>query len=124
MRDSNLGQMHIYVAGPYSAPADETDPSRRQLILDNNIRKATEVAIEIARRGHVPFVPHTMMQGWDTSYGVERNEIMRVAKKWLERCDALFYMAPSPGTDEEREFATKLQLQVFYNLDDVPLWLR
>lgn len=47
----------VYVAGPYRA----TTPWG----VEQNVRRAEEVALELARRGYVPLCPHTMYRFFD-----------------------------------------------------------
>ena len=77
--------MFIYVSGPYSAPAGVSGPERESAI-QANVDRANDVALELVRLGHVPFVPHTMMAGWEERHGVARDVAMEVCHRWVERC--------------------------------------
>lgn len=44
---------------------------------------------------------------------------MAFDEQWLRCCDALFYIAPSPGTDIELALAKELGMYIFYSLDEV-----
>ena len=111
--------MYIYISGPYSAPPDESGSTKQQTI-DVNISKADEIAIEIAKQGHFPFVPHTMMRGWEDTQKVERSRALNICKKWVEKCDALYFIAESAGAEEERQVAVSLALPVYRDLKDIP----
>ncbi len=104
--------MFIYISGPYSAPSNE--------IIEKNIMKARDAAIMIAKKGHYPFIPHTMMRGWEDVYKVSRESVTQICLKWLEKCDAIYILASSPGAELERHLAVRLNLQVYYNIDDIP----
>lgn len=112
--------MFIYVSGPYSPSSDEKDPDKREKIIDKNIRKAEEVALDITKKGHFPFVPHTMMRGWEDGGKVSREKALQICHKWIERCDALFFIAPSAGAESERQVAVKLSLPIYRNIEDIP----
>lgn len=111
--------MFIYVSGPYT-PVGARCGHRRRHLLYSNISRADAVARELAQRGHVPFVPHTMLRGWEEQQRMPRTLVMAVATQWLARCDALFFIGASPGADVERAMATRLGLPVYNRLDDVP----
>lgn len=111
--------MFIYVCGPYSPPATERDKSRRNEIIEKNIYAANEIALSLIRKGHVPFVPHTMMKGWEDIYQVPRERALEMCHLWVQKCDALYFIASSYGADSEREIAIKLNIPVFYSLDDI-----
>jgi hypothetical protein len=111
--------MFIYVSGPYSS-ADSVPDVERDAAIRANIDRANRVALELTRRGHVPFVPHTMMAGWEERYGVDRTAAMYVCHRWVERCDAIYVIASSPGADSELRVALEGGLAVFRHLDEVP----
>ena len=110
----------IFVSGPYAPAPSVTDSSDRRRIVEENIRCADEVALAITRKGHVPFVPHTMMRGWEDFEQIDREEVLRVCRAWISRCDALYLIAPSPGADAELQFAAELDLPVYGNLAEIP----
>lgn len=104
--------MFVYVSGPYSAPSPAG--------VEANVRRADDVAVALAARGHVPFVPHTMMRGWEDERGVPRDVALAVCLAWVARCDALYRIAPSPGADAELAAAREHGLPVFHELAEVP----
>ena len=120
--------MYIYVCGPYSPPTEEKDPDRRKQIIRDNIKKANQVAVDIAMKGHFPFTPHTMMHGWEDVYGVERDIIMQNCYEWLEKCDAFYFIGSSPGANMEYEKAIELnksrdekhKIRFFRSLKEIP----
>jgi hypothetical protein len=116
----NSKPLHIYVSGPYSpSPQDRTDEERAETVR-TNIERARAAALEIVARGHLPFVPHTMMQGWEDGGLVQRAEAMALSLAWLGRCDALLRLGPSPGADEELAEAERLGLPVFASTGEIP----
>src|SRR5260370_438388 len=104
--------MYIYISGPYSAPPN-APASTKQQTIDANISKADEIAVAIAKKGHFPFVPHTMMRGWEDMGKVERSCALNICKKWVEKCDALYFIAESEGAEIERQLAVCLSLPVY-----------
>jgi hypothetical protein len=109
--------MLIYVAGPYTAPDDEGRIA--------NTQRAMQAGLVILGRGHTPFIPH--FTHYFDLY-VEKRLGLRLPSNiyydWdmviLDRCDALLYLAPSPGADKELERASELGLVVFYSEREIP----
>ena len=100
--------MYVYVAGPYTNP----DP-----VL--NTRVAINVADELTKLGHTPYVPHLTLF-WHFldphpiffwySYDLE----------WLKKCDVLLRLpGESKGADKEEEFARAKGIRVVYDIDDI-----
>jgi hypothetical protein len=71
------------------------------------------------QKGHIPSVPHTMMSGWEDIYKVPRACALQICYRWIEKCDALYFISPSIGAESEREIAIKLNMPIYYNLDDI-----
>jgi hypothetical protein len=109
--------MFIYVSGPYSAQNVEGEAKKNK--IEQNIQEANKIAIEIANKGHFPFVPHTMMRNWEDEHHVDRSRALNICKKWVEKCDALYFIGTSPGAEEERKVAVTLNMPVYRNLDDI-----
>lgn len=103
--------MFIYIGGPYT-----TRPNRTTA---ENVKDADTAGRLVLKKGHIPFIPHTMMANWEEE-GIEREEVRKVCHRWLERCDGFLYIGPSPGADEERQQAEQLGLEIFENIDKVP----
>ena len=108
--------MHIYVAGPYSgASASE---------VERNVRTAIAAGVEIIRRGHYPYIPHLTHYVdlvKDTVLRLEWEDHLDWGLAWLDRADALLYLAPSRGANIELEYATKKNKRVFRSLEDIPV---
>jgi hypothetical protein len=119
MHQISSKQMYIYVSGPYSAQSNEPNEKKQQ-IIDANITKAEGIALEIAKKGHFPFVPHTMMRNWENMQKIERSRALDICKKWVEKCDALYFIGESPGAEEERQVAISLQLPIYREVKDIP----
>jgi hypothetical protein len=109
--------MRVYVSGPISAETDEK-------ILEN-VNIALDISIALIAKGHHPFTPHL-------SYWLEKRAIrtgvgkythewwMEHDKYWVGVCDALFFIAPSPGANLERGWALDWGMPVYTCLEDVP----
>lgn len=113
--------MRIYVAAPYSARTKNTHTAVQEVA--HNVDKAIRVAIKLIEKGHYPFVPHlshyihTNMSCpkdyGDWYYDYDNSFLTH----WAE---ALFYVEPSFGADNELKLAKKLGLEIFFDLDEVP----
>jgi hypothetical protein len=108
--------VRIYVAGPYT-PSEAGSEEVREQERVANIARADEMARELLHLGHTPFVPHTMMRGWEDTKGVSREQAERVCFEWVGQCDALLYLGASPGADKERAVAVALKLPIFTPTD-------
>ena len=109
----------IYVSGPYSPQTNETDPARKQAMIEENIKKAEQIGVDIAKKGHLPFIPHTMMRGWEGKH-FKRQEVLDICVGWVKKCDALYFIGRSDGAEEEWKTAVELHKPVYRKLDDLP----
>jgi hypothetical protein len=108
--------MRIYIAGPYTAP---TDAERLA-----NTNRAIDVGIALQRMGHAPLIPHlshfvderARPRGGAFAY----EEWMAHGFAYLEHCEALLLLAPSPGADRELSFARAIGLKIYHSLGAVP----
>jgi len=107
----------IYIGGPYSAP---TLAER-----EANTRRAMRAFLAILAKGHYPICPHLSHYPHEHHKQVTGKEIpyqvwIELDKQYLVRCDALYYLAPSPGADGELRLAQRAGLIVFRDLQDIP----
>jgi hypothetical protein len=107
----------IYIAGPYSAPSLEE--------RETNTRKAMDMFLSILSKGHYPVCPHLLHYLHEYNKEQTGTEIpyqvwIDLDKQYLSRCDAILYMAPSPGADGELRFAKRCGKIVFRNLEEIP----
>lgn len=109
--------MFIFVSGPYSAQGGQRGHPNQ---VEANIRLAEEAGIALTRKGHIPFIPHTMMRGWENEFDIPRELALAVCRGWVTRCDALLYLGSSPGADAELETARATGLMIFTSLEDIP----
>lgn len=105
--------LRIFVAAPYGDKKPKVE-------IDANVKKVRDVGKELVLKGHIPFIPHTMLQGWEMDGRFTNDHFKRIDLEWLEFCDALIFIAESPGTNLEKEIAIKKGLQIFKNLNEVP----
>lgn len=106
----------VYISGPYSAPTEEG----RQA----NVAKALEAAIEVAKRGHVPLMPHGYhwfdLAAKKCHLELTYSDYMTWDLALLEKCDAVYRFGASPGADLERGMAAMWEIPVFTNIYDLP----
>jgi len=111
--------MFIYVSGPYSPPISEANEEAKKEVIEKNIKIANETALALVRKGHIPFVPHTMMRGWEDIHQVPRKLALEICHRWVEKCDALYFIASSNGAESEREIAKSLGMPIYYDLSEI-----
>jgi hypothetical protein len=113
--------MYIYVAGPITADVDDNIHDIPRVVYWN-VKRAIRVSIELMKKGHYVFTPHLShfinLEMHEKSFTKEF--WYKYDYGWLAKCDALYYIAPSPGADAELEWAKKHKLKIFYSLDEVP----
>jgi len=98
----------IYIAGPYS---------NGDIAL--NVRKAFEVANDLANLGFAPFVPH-YTHFWHMLFPRPYEFWLELDNQFLPSCDALIRIPGiSNGADKEVEFAKSLNIPVFDNIEDL-----
>lgn len=105
--------LKIFIAGPYG---DEGPPNE----IVKNVQEADRIGKELALKGHFPFIPHTMLHGWEKDSRFTTKHFKAIDYTWLEFCDALFLITESPGANIEKEMAERRGLRIFYDLKDVP----
>lgn len=100
----------VYVAGPYRAPSAWE--------IEQNIRRAETVALELWRSGHVAICPHTMGRFYQ---GAAPDKVfLDGCLELLRRCDGVLLIGEwekSSGTRAEIELAHSLGLPVFFSLE-------
>lgn len=106
----------VYVAGPFRGP--------NHWEIENNIRRAEALALEVWRHGAAAVCPHTNTRFFD---GAAPDRV------WLDgdlailaKCDAIL-MTPdwerSSGASAERQFAIDRGMPVFHSLYELAQWL-
>jgi hypothetical protein len=98
--------MIIYIAGPYRG----TD----SWAVERNIRRAEEVAFEVARAGHTPLCPHSMFRFFDKTLTDER--WLAITLELLRVCEAMVLVRgwlASSGTAAEVDEAKRLGITTY-----------
>ena len=109
--------MRVYVAGPYTASSEDE--------ILRNVQTAIDAALEIYSKGHRPYVPHLThyidKRAKEIGLEISREDfVRRWDAPWLALCDALLYLADSPGAREELEAAQGAGMKVFYDGASIP----
>lgn len=95
----------VYVAGPYSTGD-----------VAVNVRKAYDVANELADRGFAPFVPHAT-HFWHLLHPRPYQFWLELDKEFLLCCDALLRIpGVSNGADREEALAVARGIPVFADI--------
>lgn len=98
----------IYIAGPYTNGD-----------VAVNVRNAFKVANELADLGFAPFVPHST-HFWHLLFPRPYEFWLELDNQFLPLCDALLRIpGKSNGADNEVELAKKLQIPVFYSIEEL-----
>lgn len=107
----------VYVAGPFRG-ADSW-------IMENNIRRAEALALEVWRLGAACICPHTNTRFYQ---GAAPDDVWLDGDlEILKRCDAVLLTpdwALSSGARAERDFASRKSIPIFHRLDTLATWLR
>ena len=101
--------LKIYIAGPilgeYKDRKHEDVPYALHevtRIMNLNVQKAIQAAIQVMKFGHFPFLPHLnyyLHINSDTEF--PRDYWLQSDNTWPDFCDALLYLAPCNGADKE-----------------------
>ena len=106
----------VYIGGPYSAPTQHQ--------IEQNIRAAEALALEVWKLGAVAICPHTMTRFYE---GVLPRETWLAGDlELLRRSDALLLVRgweESAGTRAEVEYASQLKIPIFERLEWLARWL-
>lgn len=106
----------VYVAGPFRG-ASAWD-------IEQNIRRAETLALEVWRSGAACLCPHANTRFFQNA--APDHLWLEGDLAMLARCDAIL-MTPewerSQGARAERDYAARLGLPVFYDLDGLRAWL-
>lgn len=84
-----------------------------------NTRNACLVGDELLKKGHIPFVPHLTFS-WHLVSPKSWDEWLRIDAAIIPRCDALLRIpGASKGADIEVKLAERLNIPVYYSLDEI-----
>lgn len=100
----------VYIAGPYT-----------QGDVAQNVRKAFEIANQLADMGYAPFVPHST-HFWHMIFPRPYDFWLKLDAEFIPNCQALFRIpGPSNGADGEVRIAKSLNIPVFDDLTSLDL---
>lgn len=106
-----------YIAGPYRAP--------NKWAIEQNIRKAECLALEVWRNGLACLCPHMNSRHFD---GAAPDEVwLAGGLEMLRRCDAVLLVQgweDSEGTRREIQEAGLYGIPVFKNIEELRTWDR
>lgn len=101
--------MIIYISAPYSI--GDTDA---------NIDRACLAGDEILKKGHTPFIPHTM-QRWHKVSPKSYAEWLKIGMAYMGTCDAVLRLpGESKGADLEVEQAKEWRMLIYYDVKEIP----
>jgi nucleoside 2-deoxyribosyltransferase len=107
----------IYVAGPFFG--------QNAWEIEQNIRRAESLGLDVARAGAMPVIPHTNNRFF---FGTLPEEFWRAGvMELLRRCDAVIFVPGwerSSGAVAERAEAERLGLPCFDSVAQLTSWLR
>ncbi len=108
--------MKIYIAGPLTADANKE--------IAKNIMVAVDAALEVNNRGHTPLVPHLswfiLERALITGARIDYEDFMRWDLELLDVCDAMLFLAPSPGANREYKHAMKRGMKIYHSVEEIP----
>ena len=97
----------VYIAGPYTS-----NPCA-------NTHRVIKVADQLLEKGFIPFVPHLNLF-WDCISPKPEKVWLEYDWKWLEVCDCVLRLdGKSPGADNEIKIADRLNIPVYYKIEDL-----
>jgi len=108
----------VYIAGPYSAD-NITD-------CLENMRNGMRMGVKVLLAGFAPWVPwhdfhhHLMLRDGES---LSINDYYNFSIEWLKVSDCMLVLPGwenSKGTLAEIEIANRLNIPIYYNLDEIP----
>ena len=106
----------VYVAGPFRAPTTWQ--------VEQNVRRAEEMGLEVARLGAMPLIPHTNTRFFDGE--LPDQFWLDGTMALLRACDAVMLVPGwerSSGARAERKDALARKVPVFSDLFALRQWL-
>ncbi len=115
--------MRIYVAGPYTPYGVSFHDAAR--VANENTVRAINVGVDVALKGHFPFIPHLShymhLHGKAT---LSYEYYIGADMTWLDVSDAiLFYnhtIGASSGADKELEVSIGSGKKIFFFIEEIP----
>lgn len=106
----------IYIAGPFRAA--------NAWLVEQNIRRAENLAIQVATLGAMPLCPHTNSRFFDGT--IDGSFWVGGTLELLRRCDAVLFTPcwmKSAGARGEHAEAERLGIARFYTITELADWL-
>ncbi|MCX0499632.1 TIR domain-containing protein [Erwinia billingiae] len=119
-----MNKQLIIIAGPYRSGTEG-----KQALIDANLARLEEAALEVYQRGHIPVIGEWLALPLAKAAGSKSIDdeigeamIYPVAHRLITRCDALYRIAgASKGADMDIEIARKHGLAIYTRIEDIPL---
>ncbi len=112
----NRSGLRIYIAGPYG----NNDDIKKL----RNVARARVAGAELYRRGHIPFIPHTMTQDFELQFpDIAYDVYIDTDIVWLGLCTGILMLKgweKSNGSRIELTWAREHGKIVFWDVEDVP----
>jgi hypothetical protein len=108
----------VYIAGAYRAPT--------RWEVSQNIRRAEEAGLEVARAGAMPVIPQANTGNF---HGELTDQFwLEGSREQMRRCDAVLVydqtqLARSDGTAGEVLEAEQIGMPIFYSVTELTAWL-
>jgi hypothetical protein len=109
----------IYVAGKYTGKTWSE--------IEDNIRKAEEVSIQLIQRGWAVITPHKNTghyEIYEKVAGITYNDWIEISKTLLSKCDAIIMLhgwQSSKGARIEYDFACEMGMPIYTEVPDLEL---
>lgn len=106
--------MILGIAGPYSASTEEE--------RNKNLERLNKAAALVIKKGHIPLIGvNAALPVVEHLQEDERYEaIMSISMAIMDTCDALLFLAESPGANRERDLFRAKGLPIYYSIDELP----
>ena len=118
--------LKIYIAGPYT-PKDASAHDYARIVHENTV-SAIDYGIDVADKGHLPYIPH--LTHFIHLYGkkiLSYEYYIKADSEWLKDCDAILYyhhkIGDSKGADNELKLAIDSGKTVFFSVYDIPKYV-
>ena len=109
----------VFISGPFTAPT--------RAGVEQNIRRAEELGLEVAKLGALPIIPHANSSHPDFERVQPYDFWLRGYLRVMSMCDAVIHTEDwggSPGALVENGKARAVAQPVFYDVASLELWLR
>src|SRR5437763_11687270 len=114
--------MFIYISGTHPTQQTRRVRIKKDEIERENSKKLFDTIAAISKKGHLPVISYTMLQGWNDIDRVSQKFLEQTSHNWLMKCDAIYFIkTPADAESEsERQFATSQNLPISYSIDQIP----